>query len=323
MKLPNGYGSVTKLKDKPRRKPWMIRKRGRPIGYAKTKREALEMLAEYNKSPYNPNSDMTFNDVYDLLVEHKFPDLSVGSQRQFRSKYKASKPLHNLKYKDIRKYHFLNIIETQKTGNTKKKTREFFRAMDRVAFEFDIIEKQYSGQLPTYTQERKKEPVPFSEEEIELLWNNLDVEDVDLVLILIYTGLRSGEFSDLKVENIDFIEKTLKGGNKTAAGKNRKIPIHHRILPLIKKRVAQADGETLLNYSSKTFRIRFKRVMEHFNMKHIPHECRHTMRTRLDNENVNANIINRIMGHSGGNVGERIYTHKTIEQLREAVEKLK
>ena len=63
--------------------------------------------------------------------------------------------------------------------------------------------------------------------------------------------------------------------------------------------------------------------MKKLGMEHIPHECRHTMRTRLDNENVNANVINLIMGHSGGSVGERVYTHKTIGQLKEAVEKLK
>ena len=75
MKLPNGYGSVVKLSGK-RRKPWMVRKttgyRIDPvkekkvneyiiIGYAATKTEGLQMLADYNRNPYDTKADkMTF-----------------------------------------------------------------------------------------------------------------------------------------------------------------------------------------------------------------------------------------------------------------------
>ena len=66
MKLPNGYGSVVKLSGK-RRKPWMVRKttgyRIDPvkekkvneyiiIGYAATKTEGLQMLADYNRKDW-------------------------------------------------------------------------------------------------------------------------------------------------------------------------------------------------------------------------------------------------------------------------------
>lgn len=33
--------------------------------------------------------------------------------------------------------------------------------------------------------------------------------------------------------------------------------------------------------------------------------------------------IDRIMGHSSGNTGEKIYTHKTLEELKEAIELIK
>ena len=63
MRLPNGYGGVTKLSGR-RRKPYMVRKTIGwhidektdkkvqdyvVIGYAATKSEALQMLADYNK----------------------------------------------------------------------------------------------------------------------------------------------------------------------------------------------------------------------------------------------------------------------------------
>jgi integrase len=56
---------------------------------------------------------------------------------------------------------------------------------------------------------------------------------------------------------------------------------------------------------------------------HTPHECRHTFRSWLDNAGANKVCIDRLMGHVSETVGERIYTHKTISDLRKAIELLK
>lgn len=57
-------------------------------------------------------------------------------------------------------------------------------------------------------------------------------------------------------------------------------------------------------------------------MEHIPHECRHTFRSRMDSAGANKVCIDRIMGHKSEGVGERIYTHKTIQELKKAVRML-
>ena len=80
MKLPNGYGSVVKLSGK-RRKPYQVRKttgwhydkeKDRQVqdmitvGYAATRAEGLQMLAEYNNNPFDTKAaKMTFSDVYE------------------------------------------------------------------------------------------------------------------------------------------------------------------------------------------------------------------------------------------------------------------
>jgi site-specific recombinase XerD len=57
---------------------------------------------------------------------------------------------------------------------------------------------------------------------------------------------------------------------------------------------------------------------------HTPHDCRHTFATLLDNAGANTISIKRLMGHSsGGDVTEKVYTHKDIEQLRIAIELIK
>ena len=63
--------------------------------------------------------------------------------------------------------------------------------------------------------------------------------------------------------------------------------------------------------------------MDKLEMKHTPHECRHTFRTKLDSAGANKKSIDLMMGHKSKDVGERIYTHKTIEELKEAIELFK
>jgi len=45
-------------------------------------------------------------------------------------------------------------------------------------------------------------------------------------------------------------------------------------------------------------------------------------RSRLDLAGANKRGIDLIMGHKSKDVGERVYTHKTIKELREAIELL-
>ena len=58
-----------------------------------------------------------------------------------------------------------------------------------------------------------------------------------------------------------------------------------------------------------------------YDNKHSLHETRHTFRTELDRVEYNKTIINKLMGHSG-DVGEKHYTHKSIEELYETICKI-
>ena len=62
--------------------------------------------------------------------------------------------------------------------------------------------------------------------------------------------------------------------------------------------------------------------MTKLKMSHLPHDCRHTTATLLDNAGVDRTIIKRILGHTSNDVTERVYTHKTPEQLLSAINKI-
>ncbi len=94
MKLPNGYGSVVKLSGK-RGNPYLVRKsvgwhydkkKDKQIqefiiiGYTPTRAEGLQMLADYNKAPFDTvAAKMTFKDVYDKWSERKYSTVSKSN----------------------------------------------------------------------------------------------------------------------------------------------------------------------------------------------------------------------------------------------------
>jgi len=81
MKLPNNYGSVTKLKGN-RRRPWVARvstgtvvnyathkayPKQTALGYYETRKDAMQALAEYNANPFNVDQhNMTISELWGI-----------------------------------------------------------------------------------------------------------------------------------------------------------------------------------------------------------------------------------------------------------------
>ncbi len=336
MKNPNGYGSVVKLSGN-RRKPFWVRKtvgwneKGHPkyetIGYYATREEGMIVLAEYNKNPWDiDGSKATFAEVHEMWLEKKYPKLGAANQKLLTTAHNWTKPLWDMKYKDIKSFHMQECIDKcDKSSSLKSAIKNLFGHLDKFALEIDLIQKAYSQLLQAVpTPESSK--LPFTDDEVNLLWEHKDDPWVDTVLIFLYTGFRISELIDLKCADVNLEERTMTGGTKTAAGKGRIIPIHSRIFPLIERRYNEGN-EYLLSWKNKkvaveNYRIYWKRVMDDLGMNHTPHECRHTFRSRLDSANANKRCIDLMMGHKSKDVGERVYTHKTLEELKEAIERM-
>lgn len=119
----------------------------------------------------------------------------------------------------------------------------------------------------------------------------------------------------------------MKAGIKTKAGIDRTIPIHKKILPLIERRLK--DSDDILSFFDKgsmsnydALRYRWKKLMKKLNLEHLPHDCRHTFATNMDNAGANKLSIKRIMGHSSKSVTDAVYTHKDLDQLIKAIDLL-
>lgn len=198
--------------------------------------------------------------------------------------------------------------------------------MDKFALQNDIIEKGYATYASITVAEDDTPGVPFTAAELQTLWDNQDVPWVDSILIYIYSGWRVSELIQMLPEDIDLSESTFKGGLKTAAGKNRIVPIHSKIYGFVEHRLAVNHGILFaINgkpITAQTYTKRFKSTLKSIGITtyHTPHDCRHTFTSLLDSAGVNQVCIDRLIGHASGSLTTRTYTHKTIEELRQAIE---
>ena len=338
MKNPNGYGSVVKLSGN-RRKPFTARKttgwndKGQPIylviGYYASREEGMIALAEYNKNPYDiDRRNMTLKELYDKWSEVILPKLGKALQGSLKAAYKHIKQLDELKYRDIRSFQMQETIDGCGRGSsTQSSIKNLWGHLDKYALEMDVIEKMYSP-LTDKAPVEDSHKTPFSEAEIKTLWEHQSEPWVDCILIMLYSGWRITEFLTLETANIDLTEQTMKGGIKTKSGKNRVVPIHPMILKFIEARFNEGSKFLILDedgnpMTDQVYRKIFTATLEKYGMKHIPHETRHTFRTRLDSAGANKKCIDLMMGHKSLDVGERVYTHKTLDELRTAIELLK
>lgn len=365
MKLPNGYGSVHKLTDRKRRKPWRARittgyvydeandkqvRQYKILGYYETKQQALQALASYNTNPYDLDVDkITFAECYAKWTEEYFKRITPSAIRCIESPYKYCSSLYNIRMRDIRVFHLKEcmnnayiIPETGKdkgtkrfaTSGVKSRMKSMFNLLFDYALEHEIVSSNYArnfnldNDIIEENAKNKKEKIPFTNDEIKVLWDDIEYGFTDMILIQIYSGWRPQELCIIKLDDVDLKNDTMKGGLKTEAGKERIVPIHPLIKHLIEKRCEEAiklnseylfndmNSQTGINMTYDKYRKRFEKVMKKHNMNHSPHESRHTFITIGKSNKMDEYILKIIVGHSISDITEKVYTHRLIEQIK-------
>ena len=306
------------------------------IGYAETREQGNLMLAQYNMNPWDVDTaKITLGELFDLWKEKKMIKLAPTSQSVLKSAFKHMKQYENVKYKEIKAFHMQETIDhCGKSYSVQGAIKTLWWHMDKLAKEMDISHNGYSDLLTSA-------PIPetsrtrFTDYEIEQLWEmyekvqkgedlgnpRIEPELVDTVLIFIYSGFRITELLEMKIEDINMEEGTFTGGIKTKAGKNRIVPIHSLIRPMVQRRI-ELNKEYLIEFNGKKmtgslYRQKFAYIV---GGEKTPHEARHTFESMLDSAGANRRCIDLMMGHASKDVGNRVYNHKTLEELKQAIE---
>lgn len=365
MKLPNGYGSVVKLSGN-RRKPYAVRvsywedqpgkapkRKQKYIGYFTTQAKALSYLAEYNSGMVVPEhqkyaSIPTFAELYEKWKKYRGTLQSNPTDSTWRNydiAFNRFVPLHHKKIISIRHNELQECLaaQTSKSRTTVGNMRAILKGMWHYAIVNEYTEKDITEHLDyEFTSAGTPVHTRFTDKEIAALWEALGtINNVDIILIYIYTGMRPVELLDVLSENVHLDEKYMIGGAKTEAGRDRIIPLHDAILPLIKHRLAQNRKYLITNkYGNHYTRAvyhnsNFNTVMQRMQMNHVPHDGRYTFSALADQVSMNETCRKIIMGHAVANkdgtayktggtsdVTMDVYTEKTLPQLLAEVNKL-
>jgi integrase/recombinase XerC len=181
----------------------------------------------------------------------------------------------------------------------------------------------------------KKIQIPFSEKELDQVLNQLTYpEGFDgirdkLIIDLFYTtGIRRVELIDLKMQNVDLSNNTLKVLGKR--NKERILPI----LPIISKQIRSylfertkiediKDKEHFFlmlkgvklndSFVYRLINYYFSNVSE--KVKRSPHILRHTFATHMLNNGADLNSVKELLGHSSL-ASTQVYTHNSLAELK-------
>ena len=356
MRLPNGFGNINKLSGN-RRKPFRARifdgytddgkRLYKNIGYYEKYNEALAALVDYHRDPYDIHSDVTFAELFDKWSAVKFEKVSQSNINGYKASFSHCAAIHNKAVKDIKLSHLQSIVDNSgKNYPTLKKIKSFLSQMFDYAVIQEIISKDRdkTEYIDIGKNEKSTLHYKFTNAEIDALWRWSPNNDyVQMILMLIYSGARPGEFLGVKKEDVHLEE----GFFVITDGKNenakRRVPIHHRTMPFY-ERWLQKEGDYLIKkHNGGKFNLQTGHrqfidtywkpvlrdigILEYKNEKgemqeHQPHDARHTFASMWREKKLDETFRRKIQGHSGQGIGEQVYTHIDMERLKEEINQL-
>ncbi|WP_250434017.1 tyrosine-type recombinase/integrase [Hanstruepera flava] len=181
----------------------------------------------------------------------------------------------------------------------------------------------------------KKVQIPFSESEVAIVLDELNFDDSfkgirDKVIIELFysTGIRRIELVELKLNSIDFSNRTIKVLGKR--NKERIIPLLDSVLKnlqtyiYVRKSLDNIQDKDILFLTQKGVKIYetlvYRIINDYFSLasskvKKSPHILRHSFATHLLNQGADLNTVKELLGHSSL-AATQVYTHNSIAELK-------
>lgn len=337
-KRPNGAGSVYKLTDKRRTRPWVVAKSGKIMGYYATKTAAVEALGKLAGKPVGDAIDLTMGEIHTLWMARHYKDLTPKGRETYDNAWKKLQPLEGRKMRALRTHDVQAIINAQvadgRARSTVDKVRMLYSQLCQYAMERDIIDRNYADFLELPRQGAVIRDV-FTEEEILCLKADADAgnETSMIIMILIYAGYRINELLQMPRDQVDLALGVMYGGNKTEAGYTKVVPINAAIRPYVEYFMGKSTGPRLLsgydgNLTDHNFRRRdFVPTLRRLGITREgrdlhPHCTRYTFATRAVSAGVDKDAIKRMIGHADFETTDRYYVQTVIEDLKREMGKL-
>lgn len=288
----------------------------------------------------------TFSSVYASFYKHKFGPhaarpLTRETEIAYRSAWMKLTALHRRTLDEVNIDELEGLVcELTDAGYSKttvSRVVTLIRQLYRYALDRGYCRRKHGLHIVMPKAREENHRQAFSDEELGKLWRAYHfgqglIRDVSrMVLINCYSGFRIREF--LHLELVEQEIPYFRGGFKTDFGRNRIVPVHSSIRPLVREIMKDGRPQYLCGKSYGQFRRDMKKVLLELRIDgvgedgeeryHTPHSCRHTFSRLCESYQVHEADRKRMLGHSLRNdVTNGIYGHRTVFELCEQLEKI-
>lgn len=366
-KRPNGTGSIYLRKDNKRNPwavASCITGKRVYLGSFPTRTEAIRTLTDYENNPIS-SLNITLEQLHSEWMPVAYRKLSDSAKSNYNTSWDKLKPLYKRKFRDLRTGELQAIIDyydaphhqagvkgqlmyiddkgkgTYKVTNKPKmceglkysalhKIKCLLTNMYSYALQNDIVNKNYA-QFIVLPEKNISEKTRFTDIQLEIVRQHIKtVPFADYIYCMCYLNFRVSEFLELTKDNY-YISDTgvpvFVGGKKTDAGTDRLIPIHNKILPIIKKQL-EKNGETVFcdengkALKKDKFRTQyFYPALDAMGLPRslTPHSCRRTFSTNMSAAGARQEDIIALMGHTSFDVDIKHYINQEADTLYKAV----
>ena len=221
MRLPNNYGTVYKLKGN-RRRPWIARKQmgeivdystGRvkrhykTVGYYATKGEAIAALGAFNDvtDPSKTAATITVCELYDRWSKEHYKN--IKNPKAYRGAFAMLKPLWDEPFESLKLDEIIVCLaKSGKSETMKAVAKSILMQMSDYGMIHELIQNDRRGiyrHIPVGDRSPKIVRRIFTPDEIRKCWQLHQLHD-NIVLILLYTGVRTSELLALTENDVDW-----------------------------------------------------------------------------------------------------------------------
>ena len=280
---------------------------------------------------------ITLKEVFTRYMAHRFGSsyrkkLSRASWNAARSAFSQLAELQNFTLDELSVDGLQACVNAASEKGLSKTTVSRVVMLIKQLYRYALVRELCTKNVGQYVEmpaakEETHHP-DFSDAELTTLWTHASDPVIRMVLVMCYSGFRIGEYKAVNFEiHLEEEIPFFKGGLKTDAGRDRIVPIHSAILPLVK----EMNGEMLCGKSVSHFRKLMKEKMQELQIDgggqeqlHTPHSCRHTFSRLCESYEVREADRKRLLGHSFGNdVTNRVYGHRSLQELKTEIEKIR
>jgi len=312
-------------------------------GGFKRKEDALAYCnALKNEKPQKP--ELTLKQVYELWEPWYSPRVDKDTFGCYRAAYAYFSKLHDCNIRNITAGDLQKCLDDCPRGHRTHQNMKctagllWAYALDHNMVDRDVTENLFIGRGSSVQRE------PLTDLEVEKIRQEIGNDRyAPYVYALCYLGYRPGEMLEIRKDQVVDHNGSLFiiEGKKTDAGRDRVVPVHEKIEPIIRERLA-ADGTDFLfpmyvmsrkgefrgykemtdNYFNK---FAFRPLADRLGIpkNKVPYSARHTFSDKLKEADGTDKVKASLIGHSDYKFTQQKYQSTNMDELKKAMDSIR